>query len=214
VVRTISLAQAGKEAIAAAGLASLALPLTEKFSASTLAGGDLDYLAGWLSLLRRALPEALFLLFDDTTRPQAGLSRVIARIDGASGLGPFGSLPEDDPIGLIAGQATAGELYALRALPRGQTLTLGRGQKRPHLAEWLAALDPSALAPGVYDPCWKEGLTALLTGTPAQPLLAPNDDLFPEEVLIGQGRTECGAYCRARLGALIGEAIENLEDSG
>ncbi|MBW2617468.1 MAG: hypothetical protein JRC92_01160 [Deltaproteobacteria bacterium] len=214
VVRSISLAQAGAEAMTAGGLASLALPLTEKFSASTLAGEDLDYLAGWLSLLRRDLPEALFLLFDDTTRSQAGLSRVIARLDGASGLGPFGSLPEDDPVGLIASQARSGELYALRAIPRRQPLTLGRGERRPHLAEWLATLDPSVLVPGVYDPCWKEGLTTLLTGTTAQPLLASADHLFPEDVLTGQGRSKCGAYCRARLKALIGEAVENEEASG
>jgi len=214
VVRTISLAQAGAEVMAAGGLASLVLPLTEKFSASTLAGEDLDYLAGWLSLLRRSLPEALFLLFDDTTRSQAGLSRVIARLDGARGLGPFGSLPEDDPVGLIASQARAGELYALRAIPRRQPVILGRGERRPHLAEWLATLDPSVLAPGVYDPCWKEGLTTLLTGTAAQPLLASTDHLFPEDVLTGQGRSKCGAYCRARLETLIGEAVENEETSG
>lgn len=214
VARTISLARAGEEVMAAGGLAGLVLPLTEKFSASTLAGEDLGYLAGWLSLLRRALPEALFLLFDDTTRSQAGLSRVIARLDGARGLGPFGSLPEDDPVGLIAGQARAGELYALRAIPRRQPVILGRGDRRPHLAEWLATLDPSVLAPGVYDPCWKEGLTTLLTGTAAQPLLASADHLFPEDVLTGQGRSKCGAYCRARLETLIGEAVENEETSG
>ncbi len=177
-----------------AGSQPQVMGLTDKFSASTSAGQDRDYLALWVGLLRRTAPESILLLFDDTSRERAHLARTVAEIPDCIGLGPYGGAGEDDPAGLITAQASPGRLFVLRIRPR-------RG-KKGNLVSWLENPSPSLLRPGVYDPAWRDGLDPILSGTPQEVLAGPPQPISPS-IVTQTGLWPLGSYCRRRLRSLI-----------
>ena len=168
--------------------------LTDKFTASTAAGEDRDYLREWIGLLRETAPQAVILLFDDTSRARAHLARTLAGLPDCLGLGPYGQVPEDDPAAIIISRAAPGRLFGLRIRPR-------RG-KRGSLESWLKNPAPGLLAPGVYDPGWRDGLDQILSGT-AQEVLAGSFRPFGARVVTSTGLWPLGSYCRKRLKSLV-----------
>ncbi len=197
----LSLAAAGGEMIAAGRLKGLVVAITEKFSASTLAGQDWRYLADWLALLRAVAPEAVFLLFDDTNRADSSLAAVVARLENAVGLGPFGRASEKDPVESIAALAGPGRLFALRVLPQRRS--------GASLTSYLTQRDEAQLAAGVYDPCWKDGLSVLLAGEEVAPVgVEPPPPAFPDRIMSTTGLWPLGRWCRAKLVELLSGAIE------
>ena len=172
---------------------AVVMGLTDKFTASTAAGEDRDYLREWIRLLRETAPQAVILLFDDTSRARAHLAKTLAGLPDCLGLGPYGQVPEDDPASIIISQAAPGRLFGLRIRPR-------RG-KRGSLESWLKNPSPGLLAPGVYDPGWRDGLDQILSGT-AQEVLAGSFRPFGARVVTSTGLWPLGSYCRKRLKTL------------
>lgn len=168
------------------------LGLTEKFSASTLAGADSELLAAWLTWLRLIIPEAVFLLFDETRSQTPHLAKVLDRIPDSFGLAPFGELDPVDPVETISRVVRPGGLFALRPTDQG---SIGGD-----LAAWLNRRDEYDL----YDPNWKEGLSCLYEGTAQEGLAPPRDrELFPGRVLTETGIWPTGLYFRTRLRAAL-----------
>lgn len=172
------------------------IPVTDKFSASTRAGGDRSYLADYLDLWRTRLPRAILVLIDDSNRPVPSLRRAVAELDNATGLEPFGPLPNSDPAGVMAGQAVDGRLFAWRPIAKRIP---GRG-----LADLMTRRDPDDLRPGRYDPCWKDGVAALLAGLDDRPpMIEDGDDPFPDHLITTTGKWPVGRWCRRVLADML-----------
>lgn len=195
----------GRRLMASGRLASLVIPVADKFLASSSRGEGVAYLAAWLRLLRSLAPEARCLLFDASPNPGSpSLRYAPARLSEAGiaalGLGIFsqdGGRPQTlAEIGRHAGTG----LFILEPLAcRGR-----RG------AERLREGDRTLLSPAGYDPAWKEAAPWLTAGTGLAELADPWLPGPPHHglVLTSAGPLPGGALYRHLLRRRLGLAEE------
>lgn len=159
---------AGRGLMQQGKLASLVIPVADKFVASSSRGLAVAYLAAWARALLCLAPEARCLLFDASPNPaQPSLRFAPERLReegvAALGLGIFseeGSLPQT-----VAGlrRHEGARLFLLEPLP-----CPGRRG-----AERLREADATLLTPSGYDPAWKEALPWLTAGSSLAGLADP-----------------------------------------